>query len=78
MGGGWQPISTAPRDGTDVMRHDKHWGVMSGYWSDCIWARYANPDKDAGGAWVQELNRSDTLALNPTHWMPLPEPPEAV
>lgn len=63
----WQPIETAPKDGTPVLLyepsedptvHVAEWGI--GDWHLC--------DFDPGYDLVQR-------AVNPTHWMPLPEPP---
>lgn len=59
---GWQPIATAPRDGSRIILslyrgRSNVWVVEDGW----------NVDDDT---W------SDDPGLNPTHWMPLPEPPE--
>ena len=62
----WQPIETAPKDGSRILAvsADAAFGVV--VWSSIL-----------GGTWV--LACSDGQALNyyldPTHWMPLPEPP---
>src|SRR5690606_36923841 len=63
---GWQPIETAPRDGTDVLLWDGE-EIFVGYWSDSIWV--------SPGAWVKEEHRSDTVTYLPTHWQPLPAAP---
>jgi hypothetical protein len=55
----WQPISTAPKDGTWVLLYSQHDGIRIGNWDRIEWA-------DDG----------DGVALEPTHWMPLPEPPK--
>lgn len=58
----WQPIETAPRDGTRVLVWD---GKHGGHYV----ARY---DEDDLWEWGNDLCGS----LEPTHWMPLPpEPP---
>lgn len=59
----WQPISTAPKDGTIILLYipraftyptkPGYWWKQHGYW------RAYGPD-----------------AIRPTHWMPLPEPPQ--
>ena len=67
----WQPIETAPRDGTPVLLHMRD-GFVVGQWVrhrahiNC-WAWMVLP-------WPE----CDFLfAVDPAHWMPLPEPPEA-
>lgn len=63
----WQPIETAPKDGTRILlgRGDRVWldewwkGIgISGWASLVAW-------EQAGGSY----------SLPPTHWMPLPDPP---
>jgi hypothetical protein len=66
----WQPIETAPRDGTDVLVYvpKPHWhypppatpGVFEAWYGYGKW----KIDTDDNGTWVE-----------PTHWMPLPSPP---
>lgn len=70
----WQPISTAPKDGTTVMLTGSYW-VVAGWFSH---SDFLGPDAKLG-AWVDGDPRHDGRALKgdhaPTHWMPLPEPP---
>jgi hypothetical protein len=63
----WQPIESAPRDGTPFLGYDgsemtvvqwTKWGEI-GYWTLLVCGAYAED-----GEWT------------PTHWMPLPYPPE--
>ena len=56
----WQPIETAPKDGTDIL----FFGSRNGVW----FGRY-NP---APKGWCLGL---PTDGESPTHWMPLPDPP---
>lgn len=60
----WQPIETAPKDGTRVLLFSGAW--FTGYYAH---SRY----KWDPGKW-----RSDEYPdlTNPTHWMPLPQAPE--
>jgi hypothetical protein len=66
----WQPIETAPRDGTQLLLGiaaiDGAGGcVFDGWWE--------------GGGWTNgELDYEDGLMHYPhvTHWMPLPSPPK--
>jgi Protein of unknown function (DUF551) len=68
----WQPIDTAPRDGTDVLV----WAAGKyGRRLICI-ANY-----DMGQWWTDasechDANRYFPPECYPTYWMPLPEPPE--
>lgn len=69
----WQPIETAPKDGTPVIitRHDETWGWVLG------WGEYFQQGKIVG--WVSRGFREPPGELglaHPTHWMPLPEPPK--
>jgi hypothetical protein len=59
----WQPIETAPKDGTRVLAWDG-WSVQTlEYW-------------DGNEEWGQ-VGDSDRLTVSyPTHWMPLPSPPK--
>lgn len=76
----WQPIETAPRDGTAVLLYQP-W--KSGRETLCI-GHYANgwinqlclycahdQARKFGGEIGNEVSHCD-----PTHWMPLPEPPK--
>jgi hypothetical protein len=58
----WQPIETAPKDGTEILLTDGHY-KRTGYWATRI------------GAW--SIDAAVPLGM-PTHWAPLPEfpPPE--
>lgn len=72
----WQPIETAPRDFTtniDIWANGKRV-------PDCFWGRptYSN---SKGYTWVHvdgydSEGKVTSPVNNPTHWMPLPEPPE--
>jgi len=65
----WQPIETAPRDGTKLLGYEGD-GRINTMWfeSQYVWV--------SPGAWISDYNRSDTYEHQPTHWMPLPEPPQ--
>jgi hypothetical protein len=60
----WQPIETAPKDGTIVLLVIDHgkWGekVWTGLWDD---------------GWMVIYGKARNA---PTHWMPLPAPPAAI
>ena len=66
----WQDIATAPKDGTRVLlsRPD---GIVIGFWNSERFAQKPKP------FWARDIFFSKTLERNnqPSHWMPLPEPP---
>ena len=75
----WQPISTAPKDGSEVVLfipgdHNRH--VVIGSWDDAQYSRRPRPYWTSDGAriWGVRWSRDN----QPTHWMPLPQPPQAV
>ncbi len=75
---GWQPIETAPRDGTRVLIYQPNaprQNVMEAYWAmpyedapeeQCWWN---TPDGISGRGYT-------ILSEAVTHWQPLPPPPE--
>ena len=56
----WQPIETAPEDGTIVIIYEEGKAVS---------AFYDSSTKQ----WVETMDYYEVP--DPTHWMPLPEPP---
>lgn len=75
----WLPIESAPRDGTVIDLWSDHrianmqWCERQNAWGHSYWtmghARNPNTRKP--------FRRTDiSLDLKPTHWMPLPEPPQ--
>lgn len=70
-----QPIETAPKDGTPILvgRAGHRWEIA--WWEEeSVWLRYIND----GPGWCCYISRSDTHgpSFDPTHWLPLPAPPE--
>src|SRR5699024_5478062 len=66
----WQPIDTAPKDDTKVWGYERETG----------WQGRMTFTVDA---WRVAIATNDHNAVaffrcNPTHWMPLPEPPHGV
>ena len=85
----WQPIETAPRDGTSLLLWTRA-GVMVGWWDegsedhapdspghDPGWFAGSGDDAAMPGRSPEHgFHAYHYAALNqPTHWMPLPEPP---
>lgn len=64
----WQPIETAPRDGTDVLLV---WRDV-----DCMIVAHWEPEYDGPNPYHWEALEGDRyLADAFSHWAPLPEPP---
>lgn len=61
----WQPIETAPKDGTPFLAWNGHWRGVAMYFE----ARYEEDPE-----WVDE--QTNYIEPEPTHWMPLPTPPK--
>jgi hypothetical protein len=79
----WQPISTAPRDGTSILVHDNIARGLPNGVADKCWAANTDvaawwADEDGGrGDWICYMSAvlDPSLHFEPTHWMPLPAPP---
>lgn len=63
----WQPIGTAPKDGTWVLTYSGHGIHAAHYFSFLGWQLFETAEYD------NEYSTLDDV----THWMPLPSPPEA-
>jgi len=64
----WQPIETAPRDGTKVLLLSQIGIFVGSYDTYDVWGRWALELSISGDGVDQECI---------THWMPLPKPPES-
>jgi hypothetical protein len=70
----WQPIETAPKDGSTVLLAEGNY-VDCGFWNDgaeCYGHR-------GGAGWFSEDDRNNLLIasnIHPTHWMKFPDPPK--
>jgi hypothetical protein len=65
---GWQPIKTAPCDGTSVLLYWPHWRR-----SEAVVGHFIT-SSPAKNKWHADCAIADGPL--PTHWQPLPEPPE--
>lgn len=67
----WQPIETAPKDGTHIM-----------VWDASFTDDFGSEPQNVVVCWCKdrwELSHYDAFSCSPanvTHWMPLPEPPQ--
>lgn len=63
----WEPIETAPKDGTVIWVIQPRNNWIGGYWQyECIWSVCC---------WYHGYG-DGFPEPQPTHWMPLPEPPK--
>jgi len=71
----WQPIETAPKDGTKIVVYCPKFGVVSpAYWDEKAYAKKPRPYWTHWGEFL--WGRQQTRDYQPTHWMQLPEAPE--
>ena len=75
----WQPIETAPKDGTAVLLYGLWQGEINGIADEPTtdigyWA--GGSSDEPGNDWWR-ISTGDAYAcwMRATHWMPLPEPP---
>jgi hypothetical protein len=69
----WQPIKTAPRDGTEILLYEWVENEKVGK-QDYFFVGYWGNDYLTGDSGF--FNNTTECGENfPTHWMPLPEPP---
>lgn len=89
----WQPIETAPKDGTRILAHGR--GTDNGIWAadvkmplmQCViyWGWHDSEDFEPVGDGTYRKVTKRVLEwrpigphfFNPTHWMPLPNPPKS-
>jgi hypothetical protein len=61
----WQPIETAPKDGTRVL-------------ACLVGDTFPFLTFSFGGQWIDDDTQGEVIYPPPTHWQPLPKPPEAL
>ena len=81
----WQPIETAPKNGTEVLiwRPDAgvllaRYGCLGDWLNENESLTYSDSDLWAGDWFMADFISGGRLSdeYPPTHWMPLPPPPE--
>ena len=60
----WQPIVTAPKDGTEILTIRSNGYIAKAVWYDNPFGRTDTVIENSSGKW-----------WSVTHWMPLPPPP---
>jgi hypothetical protein len=83
---GWRPIETALQTGATVLlgylNRAGKWRTVRGQWFSQaeIDETWEEPD-DADPGWFETSAEADDVPnvwpIDPTHWMPLPQPPES-
>ncbi len=84
----WQPIDTAPRDGSQVLFYlgtnwvssndiigwsQDDYDIVIGWWCEPNWLCGLCEE---GSADTEGYGSATNIYVSPTHWMPLPEPPK--
>jgi hypothetical protein len=81
----WQPIETAPKDGTEILAWRNDCGVLLIRWTsmDAFCPERELETLDEETIFQQDWFCADFVSgcrlegsETPTHWMPLPEPPQ--
>ena len=74
----WQPIETAPKDGTLVLIYNTlNNGTITSIDGKIAVARYSHQhDGLEESLWEYGTYYSGAYLISATHWMPLPQPPE--
>lgn len=70
----WQPIETAPKDGTRILAA---FGPETGYRVDIVTFMHSPFGRSYWFSHIMETVRGSRAMrrIQPTHWMPLPDPP---
>jgi hypothetical protein len=85
MDNNWQPIETAPKDGTDILVgwwSAGVWIVRNAWWEDGFDIELGAIDPAGEGWWYPNTSvgtykvcRENNAVDGPQYWMPMPEPP---
>jgi hypothetical protein len=66
----WQSIDTAPKDGTPILVYE------GGAIYTAKFDKFFSWSDETGWRLPDMLDITGDVSAEPTHWMPLPEPPE--
>ena len=72
----WQPIETAPKDGTKILVFCRHGECEISEWYECWKTNYVLVEGTEYFEKHETLYQEGWNSNGFTHWMPLPEPPE--
>jgi hypothetical protein len=67
----WQPMKTAPRDGTNILLAWGQDGVSQGHYVPGLPKPWKFIDTNDGLTWL--INFAVDNEYGPTHWMPMPK-----
>lgn len=75
----WMPIETAPKDGTHILAHGTYqWEDYATHQkSGIVVVAWYDADGWGDSCWVLVNANPYRDKCQPTHWMPLPPPPES-
>lgn len=69
----WMPIETAPKDGTTILLCCVGKIPQTGVFDDALgWIDFDSDDDSRREEWIETRSQ-----WSPTHWQPLPPPPES-
>ena len=73
---GWQPIESAPKDGTQVLGFCEYAAEDRKIWI----ALWIDDDAEPDGGFWRDASHQDSMTSDaePTHWHPLPAPPSSI
>lgn len=74
---GWQPIETAPKDGTHILAYRSPLGIRVTNITNPPTVVHWFGDSDEPGFYTSVNEREPDYPFHPTHWQPLPDPPTA-
>lgn len=74
---GWQPIETAPKDGTEIVVYHPEAGVCAAFCPSAgfSWHCMDGANTTIGAKSKVSIPTMTSFVRPPTHWMPLPAPP---